>query len=114
MRAHEAGALHGTLGTRGPDWLKTPDDIQALLRPLWPNTVSRAEDGALRVGGVDVRDLAAEFATPAYVFDESDFRDRCRDFRDAFAGADVFYAAKAFCARAVLRIVAAEGLNLDV
>src|SRR5690606_31052290 len=62
--------------------------------------------------------LAAEYGTPAHVFDEADFRARCRDFRDAFAGADagaaVFYAAKAFCAKAVIRLVAEEGLNLDV
>jgi diaminopimelate decarboxylase len=114
MRAHEAGALHGNLGTRGPDWLQTPRDINALLAPLWPKTVNRASDGALRVGGIDVRDLAVQFATPAYVFDEADFRERCRDFREAFAGADIFYAAKAFCAKAVLRIVVDEGLNLDV
>jgi diaminopimelate decarboxylase len=114
MRAHEAGALHGSLGTRGPDWLSTPADINELYRPLWPATVHRGDDGALRVGGVSVRDLATEFGTPAYVFDEDDFRARCRDFRAAFGGADVFYAAKAFCAKAVLRIAAAEGLCIDV
>jgi diaminopimelate decarboxylase len=114
MRAHEAGALHGDLGFRGPGWLRPPDDVNDLLAQLWPSTVVRHEDGALRVGGVDVRRLAAEFATPAYVFDEADFRARCRDFREAFAGAAVFYAAKAFCAKAVVRIVAEEGLNLDV
>jgi diaminopimelate decarboxylase len=114
MRAHEAGALHGNIGTRGPDWLTTPGDVNVLLGPLWPVTVTRSSDGALKVGGVDVRDLAADFGTPAYVLDEADFRDRCRDFRLAFAGADIFYAAKAFCAKAVLRIVADEGLNVDV
>jgi diaminopimelate decarboxylase len=114
MRAHEAGALHGDMGFRGPGWLRPPGNVNELMAPLWPRTVVRAQDGALRVGGVDVRDLAAEFATPAYVFDEADFRDRCRDFREAFAGADVFYAAKAFCAKAVVRVVAEEGLNLDV
>ena len=114
MRAHEAGALHGNMGTRGPDWLKTPGDVNVLLGPLWPVTVTRSDEGALRVGGVDVRDLVAEFGTPAYVLDEADFRDRCRDFRHAFAGADIFYAAKAFCAKAVLRIVEEEGLNVDV
>src|SRR5258705_8475086 len=102
------------MGFRGPGWLRPPDDINELMAPLWPHTVIRESDGALRVGGVDVRDLAAEFATPAYVFDEADFRLRCRDFRDAFTGADVFYAAKAFCAKAVIRVVAEEGLNLDV
>jgi len=114
MRAHEAGALHGNLGFRGPDWLSTPTDVNALFGPLWPVTVRRGADGALAVGGVDVRDIAAEYGTPAYVFDDADFRTRCRDFREAFAGADVYYAAKAFCAKAVLRVVAEEGLHVDV
>jgi diaminopimelate decarboxylase len=94
--------------------LSTPGDINALLPILWSRNVARSDDGAVRAGGIDVRDLAAEYGTPAYIFDEDDFRTRCRDFRDAFAGADVFYAAKAFCAKAVVRIIAEEGLNLDV
>jgi diaminopimelate decarboxylase len=99
---------------RGPAWLRAPADVNALLPVLWPRTVDRNPAGAVTVGGLDVGQLAAEFGTPAYVFDEADFRSRCREFRDAFVGADVFYAAKAFCAKAVLRIVAEEGLNLDV
>jgi diaminopimelate decarboxylase len=88
--------------------------VNALFGPLWPLTVHRGTDGALIVGGVDVREIAAEHGTPAYVFDEADFRTRCRDFREAFAGADVYYAAKAFCAKAVLRVAAEEGLHVDV
>src|SRR5690606_23672323 len=114
MRAHEAGALHGDIGERGPSWLRTPADVNALVPQLWPTNVERSADGAIRIAGVDVRDLAAEFGTPAYIFDEADFRARCREFRDAFAGADVLYAPKAFCARAVIRAAAEEGLNLDV
>jgi diaminopimelate decarboxylase len=114
MRAHEAGALHGDMGRRGPAWLTTPTDVNALLPSLWPRTVRRGADGALVVGGVSVRDLAAEFGTPAYVLDADDFRSRCRDFRDAFAGAGVHYAAKAFCCKAIVRIVESEGLSLDV
>jgi diaminopimelate decarboxylase len=114
LRAHEAGALHGSLGTRGPDWLRTPADVNQLHAPLWPTTVERGPEGALVVGGVDVRSLAREFGTPAYILDEADFRARCREFRTAFAGADVYYAAKAFCAKAVLRIAVEEGLFVDV
>ncbi len=114
MRAHEAGALHADIGVRGPAWLRTPADINDLVPTLWPETVVRGEDGALRVGGVSVRDLATEYGTPAYILDEADLRARCRDYRDAFAGADVFYAGKAFCCKAVIRIIAEEGLNLDV
>jgi diaminopimelate decarboxylase len=114
MRAHEAGALHGEMGVRGPAWLRTPEDVNALLPILWPRTVERGEDGALRVGGVSVHDLATEYGTPAYLLDEADLRARCRDFADAFAGWSVYYAGKALCAKAVIRTIAEEGLFLDV
>ena len=81
---------------------------------VWPITAERGPGGALHLGGVDVRDLAAEFGTPAYVLDEDDWRARCRDWRDAFAGADVYYAGKAFLCTAVAGWVADEGLSLDV
>ena len=69
----------------------------------------------LTVGGLDVRDLAAEFGTPLFICDEDDFRQRCRGYREAFGTqAGVFYAAKAFCCRGVLRWVTEEGLGVDV
>jgi diaminopimelate decarboxylase len=114
VRAHEAGALHGDLGSRGPAWLRTPSDVNALVPQLWPRTVTRADAGDLTVGGVSVRDLAAAHGTPVYVLDEADLRARCREFAAAFAGADVYYAGKAFLCRAVARVVAEEGLFLDV
>ncbi len=80
---------------------------------LWPVTARRV-DGALQLGGVDVRALAAEHGTPAYVLDEDDFRARCRAWRAAFDGADVYYAGKAFLCTEVARWVAQEGLSLDV
>ncbi|WP_433387327.1 diaminopimelate decarboxylase [Micromonospora sp. KLBMP9576] len=114
MRAHEAGALHGDMGGRGPAWLRTPPDVNALMPQLWPRTVARGADGALTVAGLGVRDVAAEFGTPVYVLDEDDLRSRCRDFRSAFDGVDVYYAGKAFLCRAVVRMIAEEGLRLDV
>ncbi|WP_433312472.1 diaminopimelate decarboxylase [Micromonospora sp. CA-269861] len=114
MRAHEAGALHGDIGSRGPAWLRTPEDVNALLPGLWPRSVARGADGAVAVAGLSVRDIAAEFGTPVYVLDEADLRSRCRDFRAAFPTEDVFYAGKAFLCRAVVRMIAEEGLHLDV
>ncbi|WFF06852.1 diaminopimelate decarboxylase [Micromonospora sp. WMMD1076] len=114
MRAHEAGALHGEIGTRGPAWLRTPVDVNALVPQLWPRNVARGPGGALTVAGLDVRDLAAEYGTPAYVLDEDDLRERCREFRAAFPDADVYYAGKAFLCRAVVRMIAEEGMFLDV
>ena len=113
MRSHEAGALHGQAGDRGPAWLRKPDDADALVPRLWAQNVSKV-DGVLTVAGEPAPDLAAEFGTPLYVVDEDDFRARARAFRDAFAGADVYYAAKAFLCVATARWVEEEGLNLDV
>jgi diaminopimelate decarboxylase len=113
-RAHEAGALHAGVGHRGPAWLRPPEDPAALVAALWPRNVRKSAGGVLEVAGVEVTELAREFGTPAYVVDEDDFRQRCRDFRDGFAGWDVYYAAKAFLCAAVVGWVREEGLRLDV
>ena len=91
-----------------------PSDLNALIPAIWPRT-ARRQDGAIALGGLDVRDLAARFGTPLFACDEADFRGRCRDFRAAFGAGDaVCYAAKAFCCREVLRWAAEEGLGVDV
>ncbi len=114
MRAHEAGALHAEAGGRGPSWLTAPADPNLLLDSLWPSHVRRSEAGVLEVAGVAVTDLASEFGTPAYVIDEDDFRQRARAFKTAFAGAEVYYAGKAFLSLASVRWIDDEGLCLDV
>ncbi len=113
MRSHEAGALHGQAGDRGPAWLKNPDDPNQLVPHLWSDGVAKL-DGVLTVAGASVADLAAEFGTPTYVVDEDDFRRRARSFKEAFPDADVYYAGKAFLCVAAARWIADEGLNLDV
>jgi diaminopimelate decarboxylase len=124
MPVHEAGALHapgyGDVAIV-PAWLRPPADVNELLPQLWAQTVTRNEEGAIEAGGVDVRDLAAEYGTPAYVLDEADFRTRAASFRDEFKhafadlcdGADVYYAGKAFLCTEVARWIAADGLGLD-
>jgi len=122
MRAHEAGALHAEGRHHGPSWLSAPQDVNALVPALWPRSVRRSQAGALTVGGLDVRDLAGEFGTPAYILDEDDFRARAREFQQGFdevfaelcGGADVYYAGKAFLCTAVARWIHEEGLHLDV
>ena len=111
--AHPAGPRHAdVLPAEHPP--TPPQDLNALYPAVWPQSARRA-DGVVTIGGLDVRDLAAEFGTPLFVCDEADFRQRCRSYRDAFGTrAGVFYAAKAFCSRGVLRWVTEEGLGVDV
>ncbi|MFC0214276.1 diaminopimelate decarboxylase [Paenibacillus chartarius] len=76
------------------------------------------DKGHLEIGGVDATKLAAEYGTPLYVFDEALVRRRCREFVEAFRESgmkfQVAYASKAFCVKAMCRIVEEEGLSLDV
>ena len=113
--AHPAGPRHGDMlpADHAP---AAPADLNALHKAIWPRSAHR-QDGVLTLGGSDVRDLAAEFGTPVLITDEEDVRSRCRDYAGAFAGpigANIAYAAKAFCSRAVLRWVTEEGLGVDV
>lgn len=96
----------------------TPDE-----RPdLWPWSASR-EGGVLRVGGVDLTSVAADFGTPTFVLDVEAMRGRARVWASAMAeefwdgygmsGGDAFYAGKAFLSADVARLVAAEGLGID-
>ncbi|WP_069170691.1 diaminopimelate decarboxylase [Streptomyces griseus] len=112
--AHPAGPRHADVLPEG-HYIAPATDLNVLDEKVWSRTVTRDQDGALTVGGIEVARLAEEFGTPAYFLDESDFRARCRAWADAFGpDADVFYAGKAFLSRAVVRWLTEEGLNLDV
>ncbi|MFI8179261.1 diaminopimelate decarboxylase [Actinacidiphila glaucinigra] len=112
--AHPAGPRYADVLPEG-HYAAPPADLNTLDPRVWARTVTRDAEGVAIVGGLNVRGLAEEFGTPAYILDEADFRARCRAWREAFgADADVFYAGKAFLSRAVVRWLHEEGLNLDV
>src|SRR5207237_10738372 len=67
---------------------------------------------AVRV--TDVAAVAAEFGSPLFVYDEDELRRRCREYVGCFGEDAVTYAAKSFLCTAMARLVAEEGLRLDV
>jgi diaminopimelate decarboxylase len=69
--------------------------------------------GRLRVGGVDLVDLAEEMGTPLFAYDEAHLRSRCREAVEAW-GDGVHYATKAFLCKAMARLAYEEGMGLDV
>jgi diaminopimelate decarboxylase len=76
-------------------------------------------DGAdLRVGGCSLAGLAAEFGTPAFVIDEQALRDRARAYTSGLAArharSRVCFAMKSFPSASMVRVLASEGLGLDV
>lgn len=80
---------------------------------LLPDSAEVGDDGQLLIGGCDVADLAAEYGTPLFVYDEDQLRARCREAVAAF-GDGVAYATKAFLCRAMARLAHEEGMHLDV
>ena len=69
----------------------------------------------MEVGGCDLIDLARAHGTPLYVYDEETVRQKCREYRAAMGSAgQVLYSAKAFASPQFLRVIAEEGLGLDV
>src|SRR5262249_60867546 len=106
--AHPAGPRHADVLPAEHSPIP-PADLNALDPAIWPRSARRI-DGALIIGGIDVRDLAAQYGTPAFFLDEEDFRGRCREFAQAFGErAAGVYAAKAFCFRGGLRWAARGG-----
>ncbi|HEY7198610.1 MAG TPA: diaminopimelate decarboxylase [Candidatus Dormibacteraeota bacterium] len=82
---------------------------------LLPVTYRVNGRGHMEVGGCDLVELARAHGTPLYVYDEATVRARCREYVSAMAGrGEVLYSAKAFASPAFLRVVASEGLGLDV
>ncbi len=80
---------------------------------LLPETAAIGDGGRLTIGGCDTIELAREFGTPLFVYDEEHLRARCREAVDAF-GSAATYATKAFLCRAMAKVAAEEGMGLDV
>jgi diaminopimelate decarboxylase len=85
---------------------------------LWPETTERTAEGAIAIGGISTVELAEEFGTPLYIFDETTLRNRARQaVAAAFAGGPgsrAVFASKALELPVILRILAEEGLGIDV
>ena len=85
---------------------------------IFPKTADINSDSHLTLGGCDVVELAEEFGTPLYVFDETTLRDTCREFVTEFrarhANSTVIYACKAFVNVPLAQLLEEEGLGLDV
>jgi diaminopimelate decarboxylase len=63
---------------------------------------------------IDHEALARRFGTPLFLYDEDELRERCRRYVSEFGADSVVYAGKAFLCDAMARLVAEEGLHLDV
>lgn len=87
--------------------------MSAIDPRLLPDS-ARVDGGVLSIGGVSVPELADQYGTPLFVYDENHVRARCREAVLAFGVDRVVYATKAFLCVAMARLAHEEGLLLDV
>jgi diaminopimelate decarboxylase len=83
-----------------------------ILASLLADTATLSEDDVV-IGGVSLRDLAAIYGTPLFVYDEATLRSRCREAASVFDDG-VAFASKAFLCGAMARLAFEEGLCIDV
>jgi diaminopimelate decarboxylase len=118
VRAHPAGPRHADVLARSATPGRLPAssaELHALHPEVWPRGARRGDDGAVRLAGIEVGELAETYGTPLFVIDEADFKARCAEHAAAFGAAHrVHYAAKAFLCSEIARWVAEQGLSLDV
>ena len=85
---------------------------------MWSSNVLTGKE--LSISGISATALAQEFATPAFIMDEADFRARAISWDDALKRAfgenagTVYYAAKAFLCTEVARWIKDIGIGIDV
>jgi len=85
---------------------------------VFPDTAEVNQQGHLVIGGCNTLELAEEYGTPVYIFDEATLRNRCRsfvnEFKKLYPATQVLYASKAYINPALAKIFHEEGLGLDV
>jgi len=85
---------------------------------MWSSNVTT--DNELSISGISATQLAKDFGTPAFIMDETDFRDRARTWDQALQqsfgdnAGTLYYAAKAFICTEVARWIKEIGIGIDV
>lgn len=87
--------------------------MSAVPFSLLPDSSTAGEDGSLWIGGCSTLQLAEEFGTPLFIYDEEHLRARCRETVASF-GDQAVYAGKAFLCLAMAKLAHEEGLRIDV
>ena len=80
---------------------------------------SRVNDsGHLEIAGCDVVELANEYGTPLFIYDEGQIRERCQAYIRAFSARtddfDIIYASKACTSSGHCQLLVEEGMSIDV
>jgi diaminopimelate decarboxylase len=83
------------------------------------DNISVNNQGHLTFAGFDTVDLAKKYGTPLCLMDEEKIREHIREYKKAFSenfpvGSNPEFASKSFSCKQIYRIMAEEGMNIDV
>src|SRR5258708_4049952 len=90
------------------------------LQPLLPDTASFSSQGILHIAKHSVPELVQQYGTPLYIYDRATIVQACqaytRAFREIYRASEslMLYASKAYLAPPIARIMAEQGMGLDV
>ncbi len=91
-----------------------------LITRLLPDTATVSPDGVLHVAGHSLPALAQQYDTPLYIFDRATVLNACASYQRAFqryysaSAVQFLYASKAYLSPHLARIMAEQGLGLDI
>ncbi len=90
------------------------------LASLLPDTASISPANVLHIASHSIPNLAQEYGTPLYIFDRTTITNACKHykqaFQEAYSASDVriLYASKAYLSPLLARLMAEQGMGLDV
>ncbi|MEO8971477.1 MAG: diaminopimelate decarboxylase [Ktedonobacteraceae bacterium] len=90
------------------------------ISPLLPDTAAVSSEGILHIANHPLPHLAQEYGTPLYIFDRATIINACqqymRAFQEEYSASDVriCYASKAYLSPLIARLIAEQGMGLDV
>ena len=90
------------------------------LAHLLPDSVTFSAQGVLHIANHSLSELAEKYGTPLYVFDRATILNACQRYQRAFAQhytasqVRFLYASKAYLSPLIARIMAEQGMGLDV
>ena len=85
---------------------------------IFPNNSFVNEKNNISINDVDLNDLAEEFGTPLYVYDEETIIGTIKDFQDSFTNeiedSIISYSTKAFSNPYILNLLNNQNMSIDV
>lgn len=93
------------------------DSMKTANQNIKPITTKVNGNGNIEIGGCDLVELANQYGTPLYIYDEETIRSIAKSYKDAFKDypkIKMMFASKAFMTKAMCRIMQQENFGLDL